>query len=34
MQKQRKQTIVEAKFIEMDPIFADIICDVVEGTTA
>jgi len=34
MQKQSKQTIVEAKFIEMALIIADIVCDAVGGTTA
>ena len=34
MQKQRKQTIVDTEFTEMAPIFVDIVCNVVGGTTA
>lgn len=33
MQKQSKQIIVEAEFIEMAPIFANTICDATGGTT-
>ena len=33
MQKQTKKTVVETEDIEMAPIFSNIVCDVVGGTT-